>query len=455
MKKNLIIIVAMVAAAAIATLTSCVSSLYSSSGSYDDLYAVHDVEVIAAREKAEAQVRKAEAEARRAEALAEQAEWEAEQAKQNALLAQNQQLVQSQRVQTQSDGVIVVEEDNNSYVANSYESAYARRLRGFQSASYRMPSSYYSLRYNGNVTYATAYDPAFYNIMVSGDEVWVEPKYITSMFGTWGATRATVVLSPWYYGWHGWSSFYDPWYYSCWGFPRYSWWDWNWNICYGSHWGGWGVNLWWGWGGLYRPWHHHHYHGWYGHHHHHHHHGGFWYGDMWGGGGGHWNRGGSYYGSRNNNSRLSGGGSLPSRGSSVVNRGSANSTPYRSPSSGSVYGNTSRSGRYESALTQQRNGSIGRGTTTGSRSQAAVGSSSSTTTNRGQATTNNNSSGRSSSSSSRNTSTSRSTYNSSSSSSSSYSSGSSFSSGSRSSGGSFSGGSSGGGGSRSGGSRGR
>lgn len=455
MKKNFINTVAMVAVAAIATLTSCVSSLYSSSGSFDDLYAVHDVEVIAAREKAEAEVRKAEAEARRAEALAEQAKWEAEQAKQQALLAQNNQNVQLQSQPVQSDGVIVVEEDNNDFVANTYESAYARRLRGFQSASYRMPSSYYSLRYNGNVTYATAYDPAFYNIMVSGDEVWVEPKYITSMFGTWGATRASVVLSPWYYGWSSWSSFYDPWYYSCWGFPRYSWWDWNWNICYGSHWGGWGVNLWWGWGGLYRPWHHHHY-GWYGHHHHHHHPGGFWYGDMWGGGGGNWHRGGSYYGSRNNDSRQDGG-RVPTRGSTIVNRGSAHSTPYRSPNSGSVYGNTSRTGRYASALEQQRTGSVGRGSVTGSRGQSAVSSPSqstgrSTSTNRGQAYTNN--SNERNSSSSRNTSTSRSSYSSSSSSSSSYSSGSSFSSGSR-GGGGYSGGSSGGGGSRGGGSRGR
>ncbi|MFQ7502779.1 MAG: hypothetical protein ACLRMJ_05950 [Alistipes finegoldii] len=42
-----------------------------------------------------------------------------------------------------------------------------------------MPSSYYNFRYGSSFTYATAYDPAFYNIIISGDEVWVEPKYIT------------------------------------------------------------------------------------------------------------------------------------------------------------------------------------------------------------------------------------------------------------------------------------
>ena len=446
MKKNLNKMVVLVAVAAITTLSSCVSSLYTSAGAYDDLYAVHDVEVIAAREKAEAEVRKAEAEARRAEALAEQAEWEAQMAKQNATLAQNRPAQPQQT--TSSDGVIVVEEDGNDFVANTYESAYARRLRGFQSASYRMPSSYYNLRYNGTVSYVTAYDPAFYNIMVSGDEVWVEPKYISSMFGSWGAVKATTLISPWYYGWNRWPGFYDPWYYSWWGFPRYSWWDWNWSMCYGSYWGSWGPNLWWGWGGLYRPWHHHHY-GW----HNPHHHGGFWYGDMWGGGGGYWHRGGSYYGSRNNSSRLDGGGGrLPARGSSIVNRGSANSTPYRSPSSGTVYGGNSRGGRYAAALEQQRNGSMGRGNAVGSRSQATQNNQSpayrgNTTTNRSSAVNRGTTS--QSSSSSRNNSTSRSSSYSSSSSS---SFGGSYSSGSR-GGGGYSGGSSGG--SRGGGSRGR
>ena len=176
----------------------------------------------------------------------------------------------------------------------------------------------------------------------------------------------------------------------------------------------------------------------------------------WGGGGGNWYRGGSYYGSRNNDSRQDGG-RVPTRGSTIVNRGSAHSTPFRSPNSGNVYGNTSRTGRYASALEQQRTGSVGRGSVVGSRGQSAVSSPSqstgrSTSTNRGQTYTNN--SNERNSSSSRNTSTSRSSYSSSSSSSSSYSSGSSFSSGSR-GGGGYSGGSSGGGGSRGGGSRGR
>lgn len=124
-----------------------------------------------------------------------------------------------------------------SIVADDYESAYARRLYGFNSPTYRLPSSYYSLATSEAIRYASAYDPAFYNIMVSGDQVWVEPKYVTSMFGTWGATNVTfgIYSSPWVYGWGG---YYPPSHYTMWGYPHYSWYDWNWNMYYNPyHWG--------------------------------------------------------------------------------------------------------------------------------------------------------------------------------------------------------------------------
>ena len=321
--------------------TSCTSAYFSSSGSaYDDLYAVHDRTAIANRQKAEAEARQAEADARRAEAEARQAELEAQLVQLGVMQTANTSSTSSTpTTRTDSDGVIIVDEGAasnakvnvyDSFVADNYESAYARRLLGFKSATYRMPSSYFSLRYSGDYFFATAYDPAFYNVMVSGDQVWVEPKYITSMFGTWGATNATMVLhSPWYYGW---SAVYDPWYYSSWGFPHYSWYDWNWNICYGPRFGV-GVNLWWGWGGLYRPWRPHY------HSHHHHHIGGPIYGGHHlEGGGGYYRNGGSYYGSRGQKP------GTPSYrgGRSIVNRGSRYSTPYRSPNSGQIYGEGSR-----------------------------------------------------------------------------------------------------------------
>ena len=88
---------------------------------------------------------------------------------------------------TEADLVNVGANPYDAVLADNYQSAYARRLYGFSSSTYKMPSSYYTYRYTDAYQYATAYDPAYYNIMVSGDQVWVEPKYITSMFGSWGA----------------------------------------------------------------------------------------------------------------------------------------------------------------------------------------------------------------------------------------------------------------------------
>lgn len=180
----------------------------------DDLYSVHNKIEIANRQKAEAELAKAQYEAQQAQYEAALAKIKAEAAKQG----------------------ITVNDDSafNGYdaiVADSYESAYARRLYGFSSPTYRMPSSYYTWRYSDAFHYASAYDPAFYNIMVSGDMVWVEPKYITSMFGSWGAVA--VPSYSWYYGWN------DPFYY--WSMPyRYGWslsWNWGWNYPYYWGWG--------------------------------------------------------------------------------------------------------------------------------------------------------------------------------------------------------------------------
>ena len=232
-----------------AGLAGCTSAYYSSAGyASDDLYAVHDKTQIARKKQAEA-------EAQRAAAQARKAEWEAKIAEAQAAAAENNYY------EYQAS-------DANPYqsvLADDYESAYARRLRGFESPSYKMPSSYIDARYSAAFNYASAYDPAFYNIVISGDQVWVEPKYVTSMFGSWG----TVIYGdPWYYGWNrpwgpsfsigswgwsfGWNSWNNPWY-SPWG-PWYSsWYDpwyrpgWGWGPgWHGHHHGpGWGP----GWGG--------------------------------------------------------------------------------------------------------------------------------------------------------------------------------------------------------------
>ena len=229
---------------ALILMSGCSSAFYATVNAGDGMYGVHDKIAIANQQREKAELQRAEAEARRAE-------WEARLAEAQARAAEEEYY----------NGV-----NYSTVVADTYESAYARRLRGFSSPTYRLPSSYYDLRYDNSYSYVTAYDPAFYNIMVSGDQVWVEPKYISSMFGTWGATNVTIAVGSWYYGWE--SPYYYYGYGAWWGYPRYSWWDWNWGICYNPYYSWWGC----GWGS---PWyyHHHHHHAIHGPGYHHTHHG--------------------------------------------------------------------------------------------------------------------------------------------------------------------------------------
>lgn len=196
-----------------ALLSGCSASFQTATIS-NDLYQAHSRTEIAERQKAEADAARAAAEAR-------QAQWEAKLAEAKAAAAEAEYNGQVLGATSTIQG-----DTFSSVLADNYDSAYARRLYGFSSPTYRMPSSYYMLRYSDAYFYASAYDPAFYNVMVSGDQVWVEPKYITSMFGTWGAT--VVPTYSWYYGWN--YPAYSSWWY---GYPRYSWYDWEWGFDYG------------------------------------------------------------------------------------------------------------------------------------------------------------------------------------------------------------------------------
>lgn len=202
----------------------------------DDLYSAHDRVEIAKRQRAIA-------EAARIEAEANQAAWEAKLAEARALAAERDFKGMTTSAQTTNP--------YQSILADDYQSAYARRLYGFSSPSYKMPSSYYTYRYSDAYQYASAYDPAFYNVMVSGDQVWVEPKYITSMFGSWGAV-AVFPSYGWYYGYR--RPYYSWWY----GYPHYSWYDWG--MGYDPYWG-WNYGYWWGgypyYPGFIPPHHHH------------------------------------------------------------------------------------------------------------------------------------------------------------------------------------------------------
>ncbi len=202
-------------------LVGCTSAYYASSGyATDDLYATHNKTEIARKKQAEAEAQRAAAEARKAE-------WEARIAEAQAAAAENNYY------EYKASGS---SENFQSVLADNYESAYARRLRGFESPTYNMPSSYYNARYGSTFNYVSAYDPAFYNVIVMGDQVWVEPKYVTAMFGTWG--RPSIYSNAWYFGWG-----YTP-SYAYWNYPYYGWNSWNWG--FGFSWYGSCYDPWWG-----------------------------------------------------------------------------------------------------------------------------------------------------------------------------------------------------------------
>lgn len=209
----------------------------------DDLYGVHDMEALREAERLLAEraaAEKAESEKRIAAMIAAS----------NAQ-ADIDDILGDLDVVESPAGTVVATNDSgsgsvsiyNTIYVNDYASAYARRLQGFTSLTYRMPSSYWDYRYGDAYFLTLAYDPAFYTVMVVGDQVWVEPRYITNMFGSWN--------NPYYYGYrYG----YNPYYYGY----SYGYWDyWGWNSPY------------WGCDPYYHYYHHHH---WYAPHYGHHHH---------------------------------------------------------------------------------------------------------------------------------------------------------------------------------------
>ncbi len=212
----------------------------------DDLYAVHDRAALREAERAEAErlAKEKEEYEKRLAALV---------AAQKAGNDIDQLLDLSAEGIAAAGGVVTTDKDGNVTInyntiyVDDYASAYARRLQGFTSLSYRMPSSYWNFRYSDAYFLTLAYDPAFYTVMVVGDSVWVEPRYITNMFGSWN--------NPYYYGYrYG----YNPYYYGY----SYGYWDyWAWNSPY------WGYDPF-----FYNPYYHPYYHDWYAPHHHHHHH---------------------------------------------------------------------------------------------------------------------------------------------------------------------------------------
>ncbi len=190
-------------AAACFALSGCSATLFSSSSTTDDLYSTHDVNAIANAdlERREQALAQREAELRRQE--------EAAKAAYSVHLSRNNNTDSTQSF--------------SSVLADNYEDAYERRLKGFSSLSYNVNSVVPNYNQTTSINYVSAYDPAVYNVMVMGDEVWVEPKYVSSLFGTWGSNSSVNLNIN--LGW-GWNHYWDPywhWHTPVWGGGPHYW----------------------------------------------------------------------------------------------------------------------------------------------------------------------------------------------------------------------------------------
>ena len=227
--KNNRLITALCGMFAVILLGGCSATVYSGSSASvsDDLYAPRNKdELMAARAEHKARL------------LAEQKAAEEAEQKRREEIARTIADLQQREAQQE-------ELSYGSVLSDGIQDSYERRLRGINSPSYKMPSSYQDAAISTAGRYASAYDPAFYNVMVSGDEIWVEPKYVSSFFGDWGATNVTVNVGLWGYPSWTWNS---PWW---WGWsPTWSWnWNWGWNY-YGWY-SPWYNDFWFSWGGWY------------------------------------------------------------------------------------------------------------------------------------------------------------------------------------------------------------
>ena len=145
--------------------------------------------------------------------------------------------------------------------------------------------------------------------------------------------------------WYGWSSYYDPWYYSSWYGPYSLWYD-PWFYGYGGWYGGWYDPWFYGYAGWYGGWHPYYDWGWHGH-----------YYPVYGGGGGrHWTSSVERFKdnrfSRTSSTRISGSG---------ISRGIANSDRTNSLGTRSINRNTA-SRRFGNSQGDIRNVSSNRNT---------------------------------------------------------------------------------------------
>ncbi len=119
-----------------------------------------------------------------------------------------------------------------SILSESYYDSYQRRMEARRDGY----GSNFIYNYD-EYWYARTYDPSYYNIIVYGDHIWVEPYYISAMF-SWPRYRHSY-YSHYSYTWPYWG-FY-PWGFTWsygWGYSPYYWG----NPFYGGYYGHYGWN---------------------------------------------------------------------------------------------------------------------------------------------------------------------------------------------------------------------
>lgn len=136
---------------------------------------------------------------------------------------------------TTVDTLIYKAESTNPYeriLSDSYQESYERRLRGMEDPRYGMEN--FTIYHSSDFFLANAYDPAFYRIIVMGDQIWVEPNYIASMF-SWPRNNFWAGVGFGLgFGWNSWyyNNYYSPYY-----------WNSSW-LGYNPYWNSYPYNYW-------------------------------------------------------------------------------------------------------------------------------------------------------------------------------------------------------------------
>jgi len=129
-----------------------------------------------------------------------------------------------------SDTLVAKVDNRNPYesiLSNSYKESYERRLRGMEDPKYGIED--FTVRYSDAYWLAQSYDPSLYHIVIMGDQVWVEPWYISTMFN-WPHSHFSFGFA---YGYNNWA--WNPWYYDYYYSPFY--WSSSW-VGYNPYWYG-------------------------------------------------------------------------------------------------------------------------------------------------------------------------------------------------------------------------